>query len=253
MFNDDWRRRRLETTIGDDNSGWTTTLTGSPFFGYGLLSPKPEDDTSFISRDDWGRLRLEIASLRSDICTLRIQHDEELKAIRAELEAVRSSTQNPLPTTQPVIQTAQQPILQPDSQTVQFKTNVETPPKPSTYPDSQPIPQSASQPVSRPASRSATEPAVNSVSKTKKRRKKTCSGRDCLHQQDNDLVTKSLAYASLRLDKDSQNILKVPQLNNLFNRLSPKPTPIVLPIPYRNKFSPGFHPGVIPFMDIISV
>ena len=63
------------------------------------LTTRLEDDTSFISRDNWGRLRLEIASLRSDICTLRIQHDEELKAIRAELEAVRSSTQNPLPAT----------------------------------------------------------------------------------------------------------------------------------------------------------
>ena len=160
---------------------------------------------------------------------------------------MRSSTQNPLPTLQPVIQTAQRPDIQPDLQTVQSTSKAETQPQPdppSTYPDTQPISQSASQPMSRPASRSTTEPAVNSVSKTKKRRKKkTCSRRDCLHQQDNDLVTKSLAYASLRLDKDSQNILKVPQLNNLSDRLSPKPTPVVLPIPYRDKFSPGFLPG----------
>ena len=57
------------------------------------LTSRPEDDTSFISRDDWTCLRLEIASLQSEICTLRLKH-EELKEIRAELETVRLSSQN---------------------------------------------------------------------------------------------------------------------------------------------------------------
>ena len=102
------------------------------------LITRPEDATSFISRDDWSRLQLEIASLKSAMCALRLQH-EELQAIRAELETMQSS-QNPQPTSQPVMQPAHQPIPQPDSQTVQQLTSQqETSPQHETLTPSPPI------------------------------------------------------------------------------------------------------------------
>ena len=40
-----------------------------------------ESEDAIISRDEGRRLRLEVVSLKLEICALRLQHDEELKAI----------------------------------------------------------------------------------------------------------------------------------------------------------------------------
>ena len=184
------------------------------------------------------RLRLEIDSLQSEICALRLQHEEELRAIRAELET--KSTQGP----QPVMpqQPAQQ-VIQPDSQ-------------PALQPESQPILQPAMENVVQPATQPemlATLPPISSSASEKKRKKKrkrkrkTCSLGDS-QQQYNDLA-QSLGHVVLWLKENSKNICD-PQFSNLSNRLPYSPTPKVVPIPSRVKFSPGLHPGVIPLMDI---
>ena len=221
-------------------------------------SPEPEDATSLISRDERRHLRLEIASLQSEISALRLRHDEELQEIRAELKTMRLATKSPQPTARSVMQPAHQSLPQLDSQTVQQPTSQpETPSQPTLEPASQPIQHPASQsvpqlallPVPRPAQRS-TQPGLNPVPKKKKKekKKKTCSRSLCFCQQSNDLVAESLAYAVLRLNENSRSNCIHFHPPNRF-----PPTPKVLPVPSRNKFSPGFHPGVIPLMDVMFI
>ena len=83
-----------------------------------------------------------------------------------------------------------------------------------------------------------------------KRRKKNYP-RDCAHQQSSDFVAETLAHALLLLNKNSDTSKDLQFCDTPYNHSSPKPPCAFLPSPSRIKFSPGFHPGIIPLMDIV--
>ena len=133
------------------------------------LTTRPEDATSFIFRDEWSCLQLEIASLKSAMCALRLQHDEELQAVRAELETMRLSSQNPQPTSQPVTQPAQQTAPQSESPTVL---------RPRTQIETAPVLQPITQPNPLPTSPSILGLAPKTKKKKKKRKRKKPKKKD---------------------------------------------------------------------------
>ena len=175
------------------------------------------------------------------MCALRLQHDEELQAIQAELEIMRLS-QNPQPTSQPVTQPAQQTVHKPESPTVlRPRTQIETPPvlQPITQPN--PLP---------------TSPSILGLApKTKKKKNKR--KRKKPKKDDKNLDIQSLASELFRLseEKRSQNFLGfVPQISPCLEFCQPPISSFYIPNispPRRARIPPGIYPGIVPLMDII--
>ena len=198
-----------------------------------LDTPQAED-ISFISHEDWGRLQLEVASLQSEICSLRLQHDEELKAIRAELKTMSAK-----PTPQPVIPPAEQPAEQPVPQ-----------------PDSQPVPQYDFQPVTQPnPPLTILCPAPGKKRKKKKKKKDRNINPSCKPEIYNFNI-KSLAPALIRLSDEELSRAcfgYVPHITpcfQFFHTLSTSPISN-FSSPRRARIAPGIRPGIIPLMDIV--
>ena len=193
-----------------------------------------EDATLFISRDEWKRLQLEVASLQSEICSLRLQHDEELKAIRAELKTMSAK-----PTPQPVIPPAEQPAEQPVPQ-----------------PDSQPVPQYDFQPVTQPnPPLTILCPAPGKKRKKKKKKKDRNINPSCKPEIYNFNI-KSLAPALIRPSDEELSRAcfgYVPHITpcfQFFHTLSTSPISN-FSSPRRARIAPGIRPGIIPLMDIV--
>ena len=121
-------------------------------------------------------------------------------------------------------------------------------------PDPEPIPpQQALQSVSQSNAHQADAPIPKIKTKKKKKKRKNCSRRDCVHQQHHDVVTQSLTHAILRLNENLHSDFKNDPRSYPPIHFPPISTLRTLPLPSRITFSPGFHPGIIPLMDIVFV
>ena len=176
-----------------------------------VISPSP----SLTPEPTLSQILNELNFLKSELHALRLQHEDEKKSMMSEIERLRS------------------------------------PPTPPTEPASTPdIPVVSTQTAETTSSESL--PSVPKKKKKKKKRKRQKRKTENIPiKNEKDSIIHSLASAILHFSEDDapKQLLRGHSFFP-YQSLNLRPSPSSHFIPPRKRIKPGFHPGIVPLMDI---